>query len=126
MSGRYFSCFLLTVDGGAGQGGLHDSRLELDLQPVLLGEVLVAVPALVVDPALEGVADKGEDNVADVAPGHLADLSGDGEGADNGIVRKAPVKDGIHGERLILGHGDDLDILAGDGLEEKVRELDRS
>ena len=120
MSGRYFSCFLLTVDSGAGQGGFHDSGLELDLQPVLLGEVLVAVPALVVDPALEGVADKGEDNVADVAPGHLADLSDDGEGADDGVVGEAPVQDGVHGERLVLGHGDDLDVLAGDCLEENV------
>ena len=86
-----------------------------------MGEVLVAVPALVLDPALEGVADEGVDDVADVAPGHLADLPDDGEGTYNGIMGEAPVKDEVHGERLVMGNRDDLDVLCVDSYKRGVR-----
>ena len=107
----------LTIDGRARQGGLSDAGLEFDLHAVLLLEELIPLLAVLGDPLLEGLADEGVDDVADVAPGHLADLPDDGKGVDDGAAGEAEVQDEVEGEVLVVGDGDDLDVLAGDGLE---------
>ena len=66
------------IDGGAGHGSLSDASLELNLQTVLLGEMLVAVLTAFLNPLFEGVTDEGMDDVADIGPWHFPDLSGDG------------------------------------------------
>ena len=70
-------------------------------------------------PGLEGVADEGVDDVAEVLPGHLPNLPHDGEGLDDGGVGEAEVQDVVQREGLVVGDGDDLDVLAEDGLEER-------
>ena len=64
---------------------------------------VVAVLAALEDPVLEGAANEGVDHVADVISGHLADLSDNGESVDDVLVAEAEVKDGVHGELLVLG-----------------------
>ena len=80
----------LTVDGRARQGGLSDAGLEFDLHAVLLLEELIPLLAVLSHPLLEGLADEGVDDVADVAPGHLADLPDDGKGVDDGAAGERP------------------------------------
>ena len=109
----------LTIDGGARHSCLSDAGLELDLHAVLLLEELIPLLAVLSHPLLEGLADEGVDDVADVAPGHLADLPDDGKGVDDGAAGEAEVQDEVEGEVLVVGDGDDLDVLAGDGLEER-------
>ena len=111
----------LTIDGGARHGCLSDAGLELDLHAVLLLEELIPLLAVLLDPLLEGLADECVDDVADIASGHLADLPDDGKGVDDGAAGEAEVQDEVEGEVLVVGDGDDLDILAGDGLEERER-----
>ena len=103
----------LTVDGGGGSSGLSDAALELDLHALLLRELFVASKALLVDPLLEGLADEGVDDVADVRPGHLPDLPHDGEGSLDSRIGEAEVEDEVQGEVLVLGFDDDPDVLAG-------------
>ena len=112
---------VLTVDCGAGGCGLGDSALELDLQALLLDVGLVALLAVLPHPDLEGLADEGVDDVAEVLPGHLPDLPHDGEGLDDGGVGEAEVQDVVQREGLVVGDGDDLDVLAEDGLKERER-----
>ena len=106
----------LTVDGGALLRCLGDAGLELDLHAVLLREVLVALLAVLQHPLLEGLADECKYDAAEVLARHLADLLHDGEGVDDGGVGEAEVQDEVEGEGLIVGDGDDLDVLAEDGL----------
>ena len=110
----------LTVDGGGGSSGLSDAALELDLHALLLRELFVASKALLVDPLLEGLADEGVDDVADVRPGHLPDLPHDRKGSLDSRIGEAEVEDEVQGEVLVLGHSDDPYVFAGDGLK-KVR-----
>ena len=70
---------------------------------MVLLESVVAVLAALEDPVLEGGPNEGVDHVADVASGHLAGLSDDGECVDDVLVAKAEVQDGVHGELLVLG-----------------------
>ena len=68
-------------------------------------------------PVGEGLANPGVDDVADVAPRHLPDLTHDREGVDDDGVAHSEVQDGVHREVLVLGHRDDLDVVAVDGLQ---------
>ena len=88
---------------------------------MLLLEELIPLLAVLLDPLLEGIADEGVDDVADVASGHLADLPDDGKGVDDGAAGEAEVQDEVEGEVLVMGNRDDLDVLAGDGLEGRER-----
>ena len=106
----------LTIDGGGGQRCLGDAGLHHDLEPMLLGEPLVPLLAGLGHPLAEGLADLRVDDVADVLPRHLADLAHDGEAVLDGLVAEAEVQDEVEGEVLVVGDGDDLDVLAGDGL----------
>ena len=55
-------------------------------------------------PVGEGLANPGVDDVANVAPRHLPDLTHDREGVDDDGVAHSEVEDGVHREILILGH----------------------
>ena len=55
-------------------------------------------------PVGEGLANPGVDDVANVAPWHLPDLTHDREGVDDDGVAHSEVEDGVHREVLILGH----------------------
>ena len=80
-------------------------------------EPVVAVFAALKDPVLEWTANEGVDHVADVISGHLADLSDYGESVDDVLVAEAEVKDGVHGELLVLGNRDHFDVVVEDGLQ---------
>ena len=80
-------------------------------------EPVVAVLAALKDPVLEWTANEGVDNVADVISGHLTDLSDYGESVDDVLVAEAEVKDGVHGELLVLGNSDYFDLVVEDGLQ---------
>ena len=80
-------------------------------------EPVVAVFAAPEDPVREGSANEGVDNVADVRSWHLADLSDYGESVDDVLVAEAEVKDGVHGELLVLGNSDYFDLVVEDGLQ---------
>ena len=111
---------VLTVDSGGGCSGLSDARLELDLQPVVLRELLVPLLAAHGDPLGEGLTDEGVDDVDDVLARHLADLPDAGEAVDDLRVGEAEVEDEVELEVLVEGNGDVLDQLAEDRLQ-KVR-----
>ena len=87
-------------------------------------EPVVAVFAALEDPVREGSANEGVDNVADVSSGHLADLSDNGESVDDVLVAEAKVKDGVHGELLVLGNRDHFDVVVEDGLQNARSKVD--
>ena len=80
-------------------------------------EPVVAVLAALKDPVLECTANEGEDNVANVISWHLADLSDNRESVDNVLIAEAEVKDCVHGELLVLGNRDYLDLVVENGLQ---------
>ena len=104
-------------DEGGGLVGSSDSRVENDRGVMGLLEPVVAVLAALEDPVREGSANEGVDNVADVRSWHLADLSDYGESVDDVLVAEAEVKDGVHGELLVLGNSDYFDLVVEDGLQ---------
>ena len=86
---------------------------------MVLGELLVPLVAALLDPLAEGLADEGVDDVADVLPRHLADLSHNREALLDLWVGEAEVEDEIEREVLVLRHGDHLHLVTVDGLEAK-------
>ena len=107
---------LLEDEGGGLEGGC-DLGVQLDGGDVVAGEPVVPLFAALLDPRLEGRADERVDDAADVAAGHLAYLPHDGKGIHDLSVAEPELEDMVQGEQLVLGYGDDLDVLAGDGLQ---------
>ena len=83
---------------------------------IITRKLVVSDTAAVHYPLLKGVADQGVDDVADVAARHLADLAHDGQRIDDLPVAEGVVEDVVEGEELVLGDGDDLHVVAVDGL----------
>ena len=83
---------------------------------MLLGVLLVPLVAILHHPLVEGLSYFRVDDVADVLPGHLADLLHVWEAVHDLRVAEAPVEDGVQGEALVLGDGDVVDFVSVDGL----------
>ena len=104
-------------DEGGGLEGGSDPGIERDARVVVAGELLVSLLASRLHPSLEVRAHQRVDHVADVGPGHLPGLPDNGKRVDDGSVAHAEVQDELHGEVVVLGDGDDLDLVVEDGLQ---------
>ena len=80
-------------------------------------EPVIPVLATLENPVLEWSSYEGKNDVANIASGHLADLSYYRERIDYILIAEAEVQDSVHREFFILRHSDDLHLLVEDGLE---------
>ena len=67
--------------------------IEVDVEVLLDGKPVVTLLAPVVNPSLEVLADPGEDDVAEVGPGHLLALSQGRQRVDHGPEAQTIVED---------------------------------
>ena len=84
---------------------------------MLLCILLIPLLAALDHPLVEVLSDFGVDDVADVLPGHLADLLLVGEAVFDVFVFEAEVEDGVQGEALIMWDGDMVDLIPIDRLQ---------
>ena len=104
-------------DEARGLEGCGDPRIELDGGVVVVGQLVVSDAAARHHPVLEGRADARVDDVANIASRHLPDLPRDRERVHNFPEAKTEVQDVVHGEMLVLRYGDDLHVVAVNGLK---------
>ena len=83
---------------------------------MLLREVFIPLLAASGHPFSEGLTHQREDDVTDILSGHLPDLFHDGQGAGDCRIREPEVQDEVQREVLVLGDGNEFDVVAEDGL----------
>ena len=109
------SAFLLRDEGGGAEGSSY-LWVANDSSGVIVGEPVVPRLDPLHHPLLECLTNEGVDDVADILPWHLADLTHARERVDDLSEGHAIVNDVIKREALILGDCDVLDVLASDFL----------
>jgi hypothetical protein len=93
--------------------------VELDVEPLLDGEVGVALLASLADPVLELLANFCKTDITNVAAGHFPDLPQNGQGVHHLLMSEGELEDEIQLQDVVLGNVNNLDLGAGDGSKEK-------
>ena len=106
-------------DEGGRLEGRCDPRIEGDGRVVVLREPIISFLAALLDPFSEVLADSGVDYVADVGPGHLADLSEHGKRVHDVRIAKPEVEDVFKRQIIVLWDREDVDVVAVNGLKAK-------
>ena len=101
-------------------GGLEcgcDSRIELNASVLVASELVISLLTSSLYPALEVRSYHRVDDIAHVGSGHLPGLSYNRKRINDISVAHPKVQDELHGEVVVLGDCDDLDVVVENGLK---------
>ena len=93
---------------------LGNFRIEVDHHRLALLDLVVALIHPLLDPIVESLPDDGVDHVPLIGPRQLLDLLLDRQEVEDFAMAQSKFEDALHFEPLILGNGNDLDLVVLD------------